>query len=344
MAARPMRLGVVGSDIIHALEYASVFRPEPGSDEAMVQVPPLRPQMEARLASVRALEEEPIPRPWTRAALDCDPAVGAVDVVGWWGADAEATAEMAARLDVPVFDRVEALADAVDAALVCTYAGSRHYALAQPLVERGRHVFVDKPFTEDPDEAADLVALGRRRGAVVFSSSPWKWAPAVQALVGRLDELGGVHSAVVTGPIVDGAWFYTAHSVELAQYVLGEGAARCSGLWTDLNYTTVIAYAGGRVAVVNGLRDVSWVRHLSVHGDLGYLEADITNAQRDEGKVQMMVEFARALQSGQPPVPDRWLVEAVAALDAADRSRMRAAAWTALARPLEDEDSQESCP
>lgn len=330
---RRVRVGVVGSDIIHALEYASVFRPEPGSNEAMLSVPPLRPGMEAKLAEVRALPAQPPPTPWTREALEADPAVAAFEVVGWWGQDRAQTDQMAGRLGVEVTDRLEDLVTDVDAALVCTYDAKTHHDLAMPFLEAGRHVFVDKPFADRVDQAEAMIDAAERRGVVLFSSSPWKWAPAVREVLSHLPELDGVRSAVATGPIVDGRFFYTSHSVELMQMVLGDGARTVTAHWTPTNYAIMVEYVDGRIGVVNGLRDIAWLRHLAVHGQRGYLEADVTNPQRDEGKIQMLVEFARAIGRGQPPVPHSWLREAVAVMCAAEHSARNGGEPTPLAGP-----------
>lgn len=316
---RRKRVGVVGSDINHALEYASIFRPEPGSDEPMLTVAPLNPMMEAELAQVRSLPVETA-QPWARSELEADPDVAACEIVGWWGQDERRTAEMAGRLDVPVVHDLEDLVAEVDAVLVCTYRASDHYELTMPFLEAGRDVFVDKPFTDRIDQSQAMIDAAVEHECVLFSSSPWKWAPCVTALIQRLPELGAVHSAVATGPIVEDRYFYTPHTLELLQLVMGGSPSSVAATWTPTNYALTLHYADGRVGFVNGLRDVAWVRHLSVYGERGYLETEITNEQRDAGKVQMMVEFARALTRRRPPLPQQWCHDVVGMMVGADRS------------------------
>lgn len=180
--------------------------------------------------------------------------------------------------------------------------------------------FVDKPFCEDLGQAREMVAAARRTGAVLFSSSPWKWSPAVQEVKRRLPELGDVRSAICSGPGPQGAFFYVTHSVETLQFLFGTGVDHVTCISDALHHAIMLQYADGRVGFVNAMRNIAWLRHAVVYGVNGYLEADISNPQRDEGMVRLMVEFVRAIRSGAPPLPLEYPLEATAIMVAAQRS------------------------
>lgn len=316
-----IRVGVVGADINHALEYASLISPPADAKTPMLEFPPLDPTLEASVATVRcAANTEPDQR-LTLEDVASEPAIADAEVTCWWGrtrSDAEA---MAARLGVDtVVDDPAQMLGQVDAVLVCTKAAAEHHALALPFVEAGIPTFVDKPFTDDAGHAAELLAAARRTDAVLFSSSPWKWSPAVASLRDSLPRLGGLRTAVASGPAPGDGFFYVSHSVELVQYVLGTGAEHVTCVDGPGHRSIVIGWSDGRLGMVNAMRDVAWVRHLVVYGVEGYLEAEVTNVHRDEGKVRMILEFMKAVRTGIPPVPLDYLQEATDVLVAAELS------------------------
>lgn len=316
-----MRIGIVGADIVHALEYASVVTPQPGARGPMLVEPPLDPQLEASTASVRCLAAREPDTRWTLEQVRAEPAVADAEVTCWWGADRGAAERMAARLGVPtVVDRVDDMVGLVDAVMVCAKHSADHHRLTMPFLRAGVATFVDKPFTDDSGHAREMIETAERSGAVLFSSSPWKWSPAVADLRDSLVTLGDLRTAIASGPAPGDGFFYVTHSVELVQYVLGLGVEHVTCVDDELHRSIVIGYRDGRQGVVNAMRDVAWVRHLVVYGVDGYLEADVSNGHRDEGKVQMIVEFLRAARSGRPPLPTDYLQEATDVLIAAEAS------------------------
>lgn len=315
------RVGIVGADIIHALEYASIISPPPDARTPMLAVPPRDPTMEATLAQVRCLAAED---PAQRRTLDDvrrEPALADAEVTCWWGAKRQDAEEMAARLGVSnVVDDPKEMLGQVDAVLVCAREAADHHALALPFLSAGIATFIDKPFTADASEAADLIRVARETGAVLFSSSPWKWSPVVNSLCDSLPKLGEVRTAIASGPAPGDGFFYVSHSVELVQYVLGTGAEHVTCIDSPSHRSIVIGWSGGRLGIVNAMRDIAWVRHLVTYGVEGYLEADVSNTHRDEGKIRMIVEFMRSAAAGTPPLPLDYLQEATDILVAAEQS------------------------
>ncbi|MBN2506351.1 MAG: Gfo/Idh/MocA family oxidoreductase [Verrucomicrobia bacterium] len=91
---------------------------------------------------------------------------GRVEFVGIHDAMAETAARVAGKHGVRVFGSVEAVAEACEAASVATPTGT-HYAVAKVLLERGRHVLLEKPMTDRAAQATELVGLARERGCVL---------------------------------------------------------------------------------------------------------------------------------------------------------------------------------
>ena len=88
-------------------------------------------------------------------------------------------------------------ADSYDAALVCTPDAPK-ISILRHLLERGKHVLVEKPLLGDrPEDLAELDALAKRSGAACYTAYNHRFEPHFINLKAVLDsgELGKVHSA-----------------------------------------------------------------------------------------------------------------------------------------------------
>jgi predicted dehydrogenase len=287
-------------------------------------VPPLNPHMEHRLATVHSPAARELEKKYTLEDIRNDPAFRGVKVTCWWGEDREAAEGMAERIGVrDVYDTPEEMVQRVDAAMVCSYDPADHHRLAMPFLRAGIPTFIDKPFTDNLDEAREMVATAQATGAMLFSSSPWKWSPAIQDLAASMGSLGSARTVVASGPGIEGPFFYVTHSVETLQYLVGVGVEYVSCIRDDLHHAITLRYRDGRIGFVNAMRDISWVRHAVVYGENGYLEADVSNPHRDEGQVRTVVEFIHAVRSGKPPLPLEYPEEATKIMVAAEHSADR---------------------
>ena len=84
----------------------------------------------------------------------------------------------------PVTD-LDAFAERIDAATVATPTVT-HFEIAKGLLERGKHVLVEKPFTETPEQARILCDLAHTRGLVLQVGHIERFNPVMSALEQRL--------------------------------------------------------------------------------------------------------------------------------------------------------------
>jgi predicted dehydrogenase len=91
---------------------------------------------------------------------------GLVDFVGIYDLAPETARRVAERHGVRAFASTEEAVQACDAASVVTPT-STHFDLARMLLERGKHVLVEKPMTATAQQAAELVALAQQRHGVL---------------------------------------------------------------------------------------------------------------------------------------------------------------------------------
>ena len=73
----------------------------------------------------------------------------------------------------------------VDAASIATPTNS-HHEIALPLLERGKHLLVEKPITENPQHASELAELAARNGLILQVGHVERFNPVLSALEARL--------------------------------------------------------------------------------------------------------------------------------------------------------------
>ena len=103
------------------------------------------------------------------------------DLIGFYDPDAETARRVATEFNVKAFDSPEELAEAADVVDVVTPTPT-HYAMVKLALERGCHVFVEKPLTETLDEARELIELSRKTGRLVQVGHVERFNPALLAL------------------------------------------------------------------------------------------------------------------------------------------------------------------
>ena len=91
---------------------------------------------------------------------------GEVDFVGIHDHSTEAARKVADKLHVPIFRSLEEAAAAAEAFSVVTPTVT-HFDIASALLRQGKHVLVEKPMTDNSDQAAVLVDLARTKNLIL---------------------------------------------------------------------------------------------------------------------------------------------------------------------------------
>ncbi|MDQ6860214.1 MAG: Gfo/Idh/MocA family oxidoreductase [Verrucomicrobiota bacterium] len=98
----------------------------------------------------------------------------------------EATARaMAEEFRVPLATSLDDFAERIDAASIATPTSS-HFEIARELLERGKHLLIEKPITEDPAHATALAELAAKRQLVLQVGHVERFNPVLSALEERL--------------------------------------------------------------------------------------------------------------------------------------------------------------
>ena len=117
--------------------------------------------------------------------------------VSAWDADDGRLAAAAALPGVTAAPSLDAALFAGPAAvLVCT-PPARHVPIARAAIERGAHVFVEKPIAAAADDVPELLELARRRGRWVSVGYNLRFLPSLRRVKALIDEgrVGRVYAA-----------------------------------------------------------------------------------------------------------------------------------------------------
>ena len=109
----------------------------------------------------------------------------AVDFAAIYDTDATTARDIARQYEVRATNSLEDFSELIDAASVATPTNS-HFAIAQPLLEKGKHLLIEKPIAENTAEASQLAELAVQRQLVLQVGHVERFNPVLSALEVRL--------------------------------------------------------------------------------------------------------------------------------------------------------------
>lgn len=120
----------------------------------------------------------------------------ATRLAGVWGRDPAKAAALAQRYDVPAFDDVDALIEAVDAVAIALPPNVQA-EIATRAAAAGRHLLLDKPLALSVPDADRVVAAAAQSGVASEIFFTNRFNPDVAAFVSTAAAAGGWHAARV---------------------------------------------------------------------------------------------------------------------------------------------------
>ena len=89
-----------------------------------------------------------------------------IDFAGVYDTNAAVARGYAEKFNVRAFSSIEEAADFSDALSVVTPT-TTHFGIARELIKRGKHLLVEKPMTNNEEQAAELVQLAQKHGTLL---------------------------------------------------------------------------------------------------------------------------------------------------------------------------------
>jgi predicted dehydrogenase len=104
-----------------------------------------------------------------------------IEFAGIYDVDSERANNVAKKTKAPVAKSLGELADWIDAASIATPTNT-HYDIARLLLERGKHLLIEKPITDNTAHAGELAALALRNHLVLQVGHVERFNPVLSAL------------------------------------------------------------------------------------------------------------------------------------------------------------------
>jgi predicted dehydrogenase len=182
--------------------------------------------------------------------------------------------------EIPTTTDHENLLEAdIDAVVIATPVRT-HYPLAKAFLERGKHVFVEKPLTPSSAECRDLIDIAEARGLTLMVGHTFEYTAAVNKIKqivqsGEIGEVLYINSTRVNLGLfqkdINVIWDLAPHDISIISYVLGK--------------EPISVNAQGRSHFAEGIEDVAMTTLQYQDGPIAF----IRNSWIDPNKVRSMI-------------------------------------------------------
>lgn len=235
----------------------------------------------------------------------------------WTDDPADAPKVAAASLIPQVVARAEDVIGQVDAVVIATDDGNDHVRRAQPFVEAGLPVFVDKPLATNVADLRQFLQW-HREGKILLSTSGMRYAPEMQLFEAQRSTLGNLRW--ITSFTCKTWERYGIHALEAVEPLLGRGFKAVQAQSDAGGDVMQVTHSSGVRLTIGALHDAygsfGAVHLYGTKGDLPLKLSDTYHAFRGQ-----LVAFSEMLHTGIRPLPFEETIEMMAVLIAGIRSR-----------------------
>ncbi len=217
-----------------------------------------------------------------------------------------------------VCDSPAGLTEGTAAVIVADSGECAKAELAIPALEKGMPTFIDKPLAETPEDARRIVDLAAKHKAPLMSCSSFRWCDAAREMREQISELGKVE--LLVGVAGQGQFhIYAIHPTEFAYGILGPGTVSVVNVGAeDRDIVRMRRRDGAQVVLNMYYREViSGGQVFTACSAGGWHTVSELGALYDP----MLEAFLTMCQTGQMPISGDEMVEVIAVMDAARRSR-----------------------
>ena len=232
------------------------------------------------------------------------------------------TEQVRIEFGVKIVDSAEEVARQADLVLITAVDGRQHRELFAEIAPLAKPTFIDKPLATSLADATWIVRTAQQKGIPLMCSSALRYADNFQQALAGPKPVVGID---VFGPMTEevalpGLFWYGVHSVEMVVAAMGAGCRSLRATRTDSTDLICLQYADGRSAFIRGLRGAHGVFGASIHRADGVQQVDV-NANARPYYAGLMEAVLTRLAKGQMPVPAEQMLEVVAIMESANRSR-----------------------
>jgi predicted dehydrogenase len=207
-------------------------------------------------------------------------------MAGFFEANGERAARVAADLGIKAFGSEQELLDAVDAVTIVVPTPA-HFAVASKALEAGKHVLVEKPIATTLEEADGMLAIAKRKGVLVQTGHVERFNRAIRGALPFVDQPRFIESDRLApfnprGSDVAVVLDLMIHDIDLVQTLVGGPVKDVSAVGVPVLTPFVdianarLTFASGAVANITASRvSRERMRKVRVFQPSGYLSLDL---------------------------------------------------------------------
>ena len=223
---------------------------------------------------------------------------------------------------VQVVETAEELMEVSDGIIIATQHGKTHLEKARPFLEAGRLVYVDKPCTCSLADAIAMRDLAEANHTKVFSTSPLRYVPQIEAAIADEEEIGQIMGADTFGPSAlrednPGLYNYGMHGVEMLYALLGPGCVELSCLVEEKSEVVHGRWNDGRLGSVRGIHSGRSCYGMAVWGEKGPRVERVDESMMYPETAKRVTKF---FETGESPLDFNITVEIMGFIEAAIKS------------------------
>ena len=243
------------------------------------------------------------------ARLLCD--MRTVSFRGFYESNADRAGVVERELGVRAYPTLEALLADVDAVSIVVPTKT-HFAVARQALEAGKHVLIEKPITSTIEEADELLALAKAKGAIVQIGHIERFNRAIRAALPYVDQPLFIDSDRLApfnprGSDVAVVLDLMIHDIDLLLTLTGAKVTSVSAVGIPVLTPSIdianarIGFASGAVATITASRvSKDRMRKLRIFQRNGYLSLDLAAGTGELYRLRSDVDLASLVQSAQP--------------------------------------------
>jgi predicted dehydrogenase len=294
----PMKVGIIGTDTSHVTAFTRLLNDEKGKDH----VPGCK-----------------VVAAFKGGSPDIEASAGRVE---------KFAAELKEKWGVEIVDSIPALCAKVDVVLLESVDGRPHLEQVRPVFAAKKRVFIDKPLAGSLKDAREIARLSKESGTPFFTASSVRYYETMikardAAVIGQVKGAEAFAPSPIEKSHPDLFW-YGIHGVEALYSAMGPGCESVTRVHTDGTDVVVGRWKDGRIGAFRGIRAGKQTYGLTVFGDKAVQSSTALQGRNDYRA--LVVEIVKFFKSGESPVPVEEMLEVLAFMEAADRSKAQGGA------------------
>lgn len=244
------------------------------------------------------------------------------------------------QFGVKIVDTIPEVLKQSDAVIVMSMDGRAHLALARPVIEAHKPLYIGRPLAAQMEDAVRIYQLAEQKGVPIFSCSQHRFSPGFYDMrhhpeVGKV--LGcEVHGGCPIDPTHADLFWHGVHGVETLYTIMGPGCESVTRVQTPVTEFVTGTWKDGRVGTFRGIHQGAIGYQALVYGADGIVMSGKYGGYAPikgvvpEGKYAGYEPLARQIalffKTGKPPVSPEETLELFAFMEAAHESKRRSGA------------------